>query len=78
MCGQGVRGIRILKEVILLLFFGACKYVCATWESQCWSKLNAEFLYFIPFLFITLLFVGKKSLTPVVWFLSVGSSVQPV
>lgn len=63
MCGQGVRGIRTSREVFLLLFFGACKYVCATWESHCWSKLNAEFSLFYSFFSITLLFVGKKNRT---------------
>lgn len=57
----GVRGIRESREVFLLLFSGACKYLCATWESHCWSKLNAEFsFYFNLFFYITRLFVEKK------------------
>lgn len=45
----GVRGIRTSREVFLRLFFGGCKYVCATLESQCWSKLNAESSLFYSF-----------------------------
>lgn len=47
----GVLGIRASSEVFLLLFFGTCKYVCATWKSHCQSKLNAEFSLFYSFLF---------------------------
>lgn len=42
-------GIRTSREVFLLLFSGACKYVCAKRESHCWSKLNAEFSLFYSF-----------------------------
>lgn len=57
-CGRGgAKGIGTSIEVFLLLFFGGCKYVCATLDSQCWSKLNPVFFFsFILFLYITLHF----------------------
>lgn len=43
MCGQ-----RDIKR--FFYFLGRCKYVCATLESQCWSKLNTKFsLFYSPF-----------------------------
>lgn len=59
--GRGAEGIGTSIEVFLLLFFGGCKYVCATLDSQCWSKLNAEFSLFIfSNLLFFFFFVGKK------------------
>lgn len=78
--GRGLGALGHQEKSFYFYFSGACKYVCATWESHCWSKLNAELSLFYSFCFsITLLFVGKKnsSLFPVVRFLSVGSPVQP-
>lgn len=44
----------------LLLFFGGCKYVCAALESQCRSKLNAEFSLFYSFSFSSPCFFCRK------------------
>lgn len=54
-------GIRASREVFLLLFFGACKYVCATWKSHCQSKLNAEFSLFYSLLFHHPVFVERET-----------------
>lgn len=80
-CGQGSRALgHQEKSFYYYFFFRACKYVCATWESHRWSKLNAEFSLFYlisftsPWLFVEEKKPLKSSLTPVVRFLSVGSS----
>lgn len=54
-------GIRASREVFLLLCFGACKYVCATWKSHCQSKLNAEFSLFYSLLFHHPVFVERET-----------------
>ena len=47
MCvGRGSGALGHQEKSFYFYFFGACKYVCATWESHCWSKLNAEFSLF--------------------------------
>lgn len=50
-CGRVLGAIGHQKKCFYFDLFGACKYVCATWESHFWSKLNAEFSLFYSFLY---------------------------
>lgn len=70
--GRGFGASGASWEVFLpFFFFGVCKYVCATWESRCWSKLNTEvfffffFLIFFPPAYILRKKLKNSSLTPV-------------
>lgn len=58
------------EKCFYLFFFGVCKYVCATWESRCWSKLNTEVFFFFFLIFFPPAYILRKklknsSLTPV-------------
>lgn len=68
--GRGFGASGASWEVFLPFFFGVCKYVCATWESRCWSKLNTEVFFFFFLIFFPPAYILRKklknsSLTPV-------------
>lgn len=64
---------------VYFYFLGSCKYVCATFESQCWSKLNAEFsLFYSPFLSKEQIRIVSTRVPFQLYGLLVGSPVQLV